>query len=147
MHTLPYKEYQQLYDLLVTEHTDDFSLMEYIEDEELVDNAIKYFEKAEFPLIYPAKSYAVAIIYAFTLCDRYNLPVRTILNDKDLFLGQDPYFVPYENDPDTYERIIEEDVKKDAMVVAWSIYQLATRDDLLPRMATADMPPKPPSEP
>lgn len=106
MHTLPYKEYQQLYDLLVTEHTDDFSLMEYVEDEELVDNAIKYFEKAEFPLIYPAKSYAVAIIYAFTLCDRYNLPVRTILNDKDLFLGQDPYFVPYENDPDTYERII-----------------------------------------
>jgi hypothetical protein len=32
------------------------------------------------------------------------------------------------------------------MVVAWSVYQLAMRDDLLPRMSKADMPPKPPEE-
>jgi Zn-dependent M28 family amino/carboxypeptidase len=44
---------------------------------------------------------------------------------------------------DTYERILEGDVKQAAMVVAWSIYQLATRDDLLPRFARSDMPPKP----
>ena len=44
---------------------------------------------------------------------------------------------------DTYERILEDDVKQAAMVVAWTIYQLATRDDLLPRFAKADMPSKP----
>jgi carboxypeptidase Q len=44
---------------------------------------------------------------------------------------------------DTYERILEDDVKKDAMVVAWSVYQLAMRDELLPRFSKADMPPKP----
>ena len=46
---------------------------------------------------------------------------------------------------DDDRRILEDDVKKDSMVVAWSVYQLAMRDDLLPRFAKADMPPKPPN--
>jgi hypothetical protein len=45
---------------------------------------------------------------------------------------------------DTYERILEDDVRKNAVTVAWSIYQLAMRDDLLPRF-TKDAMPKPPS--
>jgi hypothetical protein len=48
---------------------------------------------------------------------------------------------------DTYERILEDDVKKDAMVVAWSVYQLAMRDDLLPRFSKTDMPARPPEPP
>jgi hypothetical protein len=64
-------------------------------------------------------------------------------------MGQDP--IEYQSNTwhtnlDTYERILEDDVKKDAMVVAWSVYQLAMRDDLLPRLSKADMPPKPPDE-
>jgi hypothetical protein len=68
-------------------------------------------------------------------------------------VGQDP--IEYQSHTwhtnlDTYERIIEDDVKKDAVTVAWSIYQLAMRDDLLPRFAKVDMPPLPaptPAEP
>lgn len=48
---------------------------------------------------------------------------------------------------DTYERILEEDVKKDAVVVAYAIYQLAMRDDLLPRFSKEAMPAPPPVEP
>jgi hypothetical protein len=48
---------------------------------------------------------------------------------------------------DTYERILEDDVKKDAIVVAWSVYQLAMRDDLLPRFSKTDMPARPPEPP
>jgi carboxypeptidase Q len=48
---------------------------------------------------------------------------------------------------DTYERILEDDVKKDAVTVAWSVYQLAMRDDLLPRFDKENMPPKPAPEP
>jgi hypothetical protein len=48
---------------------------------------------------------------------------------------------------DTYERILEDDVKKNAMIVAWSVYQLAMRDDLLPRFSKSDMPPRPPEAP
>jgi len=45
---------------------------------------------------------------------------------------------------DTYERVIEEDVKKAAVIVASTIYQLATRDEMLPRFAASEMPPPPP---
>jgi Zn-dependent M28 family amino/carboxypeptidase len=41
---------------------------------------------------------------------------------------------------DTYERILEEDVKKAAVVVATAVYQLAMRDDLLPRFSKEAMP-------
>ncbi|HET7114057.1 MAG TPA: M20/M25/M40 family metallo-hydrolase, partial [Pyrinomonadaceae bacterium] len=65
-------------------------------------------------------------------------------------MGQDPIEYnshTWHTNLDTYERILEEDVKKDAMIVAWSIYQLAMRDELLPRLAAAEMPAKPPEEP
>ena len=61
-------------------------------------------------------------------------------------LGQDPieYFTDtWHTNLDTYERIIEDDVKKDAIVVAAAIYQLAMRDEMLPRFTAADMPAKP----
>jgi carboxypeptidase Q len=48
---------------------------------------------------------------------------------------------------DTYERILEDDVKKAAIVVATALYQLAMRDDLLPRFAKDAMPPPPPPPP
>jgi acetylornithine deacetylase/succinyl-diaminopimelate desuccinylase-like protein len=46
---------------------------------------------------------------------------------------------------DTYERVIEEDVRKAAVIVASAIYHLATRDEMLPRFAAADMPAPPPA--
>ncbi len=61
-------------------------------------------------------------------------------------MGQDPIEYgthTWHTNLDTYERILEEDVKKDAMVIAWSVYQLAMRDDLLPRFAQSEMPAKP----
>jgi carboxypeptidase Q len=64
-------------------------------------------------------------------------------------MGQDPIEYgthTWHTNLDTYERILEDDVKKDAMVVAWAIYQLAMRDDLLPRFSRADLPAKPASE-
>ena len=63
-------------------------------------------------------------------------------------MGQDP--IEYQSNTwhtnlDTYERILEDDVKKDAVEVAWCAYQLAMRDDLLPRFASTDMPSPPPT--
>jgi carboxypeptidase Q len=65
-------------------------------------------------------------------------------------LGQDPIEYnshTWHTNLDTYERILEEDVKKDAMIVAWGVYQLAMRDGLLPRLPGAEMPARPPDEP
>jgi hypothetical protein len=64
-------------------------------------------------------------------------------------MGQDPIEYgthTWHTNLDTYERILEDDVKKDAIVVAWAVYQLAMRDDLLPRFSKSEMPPKPPEE-
>lgn len=64
-------------------------------------------------------------------------------------LGQDPieYFTDtWHTNLDTYERIIEDDVKKDAIVVAAMVYQLSMRDDMPPRFTAADMPAKPAPE-
>jgi hypothetical protein len=41
---------------------------------------------------------------------------------------------------DTYERVIEDDVKKAAVIVASTVYHLAMRDEMLARFAPADMP-------
>ena len=46
---------------------------------------------------------------------------------------------------DTYERIIEDDAKKSAIVIAAAVYHLAMRDELLPRFTKEQMPPLPPS--
>jgi Zn-dependent M28 family amino/carboxypeptidase len=64
-------------------------------------------------------------------------------------LSQDPieYFTDtWHTDIDTYERIIPDDVKKSAIIVASALYELAMRDQQLPRFATADMPAPPPAE-
>jgi hypothetical protein len=63
-------------------------------------------------------------------------------------MGQDP--IEYQSNTwhtnlDTYERILEDDVKKDAVEVAWCAYQLAMRDDLLPRFDRPNMPAPPPA--
>ena len=59
---------------------------------------------------------------------------------------QDPieYFThTWHTNLDTYERIVEEDVKRSAVAIAAAVYTLAMRDDLLPRFAPADMPKAP----
>lgn len=41
---------------------------------------------------------------------------------------------------DTYERIVEDDVKKSAIIIAAAVYNLAMREELLPRLKSGDMP-------
>ncbi len=64
-------------------------------------------------------------------------------------LAQDPieYFThTWHTNLDTYERIIEDDVKKAAVIVATALYRLDQRDELLPRLSKENMPPAPPAE-
>lgn len=48
---------------------------------------------------------------------------------------------------DTVERIVEDDVKKNAILVAAAVYALAMRDELLPRYSRGEMPAPPPPDP
>jgi len=61
-------------------------------------------------------------------------------------LGQDPieYGSPtWHTNLDTYERIVEEDVKKSAVAIASAVYHVAMRDQMLPRFAPGAMPAAP----
>jgi Zn-dependent M28 family amino/carboxypeptidase len=64
-------------------------------------------------------------------------------------LGQDPIeynSATWHTNLDSYERIIEDDARKSAVAVAAALYQLAMRDELLPRFSKETMPPLPPKE-
>lgn len=61
-------------------------------------------------------------------------------------VSQDPieYFnVTWHTNLDTYERIIESDVKSSATAIAAAVYVVAMRDEMLPRFAADQMPPPP----
>jgi hypothetical protein len=60
--------------------------------------------------------------------------------------GQDPIEYnshTWHTNLDTYERILEQDAKNSAMVIASTVYHLAMRDEMLPRFPAAAMPPPP----
>ena len=63
-------------------------------------------------------------------------------------VSQDPieYFnVTWHTNLDTYERIIESDVKSSAIAIAAAVYAIAMRDEMLPRFKPSEMPPAPPT--
>jgi carboxypeptidase Q len=63
-------------------------------------------------------------------------------------LGQDPIEYgthTWHTNLDTYERIIEADVRSAAVVVAAAVYHLAMRDEMLPRFSKEKMPAPPPT--
>jgi Zn-dependent M28 family amino/carboxypeptidase len=63
-------------------------------------------------------------------------------------VNQDPieYFThTWHTNLDTYERIIEDDVRRSAIIVAAAVYQLAMRDEMLPRFKPSEMPSLPPA--
>jgi Zn-dependent M28 family amino/carboxypeptidase len=58
-------------------------------------------------------------------------------------LSQDPIeygTYTWHTNLDTYERVIEDDVKKSAIAIAAAVYHLAMRDEMLPRFGKDDMP-------
>jgi hypothetical protein len=59
-------------------------------------------------------------------------------------LSQDPIeygTYTWHTNLDTYERIIEDDVKKSAVAIAAAVYHLAMREEMLPRFTREEMPP------
>ena len=97
---------QEIFHRLNTDHDDDLSLHTVEIKDDILENAIKYFTTNELGWVYPAKSYVVAICYARWLNQHFNEDFYESLNDPDLLHGNDPYYVPYEQDKDTYNKIL-----------------------------------------
>ena len=72
----------------------------------IVKDAVNYMTLHQKDLFYPGKSYAVAIMYASWIEDFFKVPLLDSLDDPEL-LFDDEYFVPYNKDKNTYDRIFE----------------------------------------
>ena len=100
-----WKVKQKIYHKLNREHDDDLNNVDIEISEDIVNNAIRYFREKNVGWIYPAKSYMVALCYAFWIMEDYDENFYDVLKDPEL-LPLDPYFVPYKEDSNTYNQII-----------------------------------------
>ena len=73
--------------------------------EDLVKLIIKFFN-TESLLIYPAKSYFVAIVYAKCIEKYFHINFYDALNDEEL-LPDDKYFKTYNESKDIYDKVLE----------------------------------------
>lgn len=100
-----WKMWQEMYHKLVTDHSDAGHKHERKMDEDKVFGALFYLCYQSPVGIYPGKSRMVAIIYATMLSKVYGEDFYQVLNDPDLLYGQDDFFVPYDEDRETYDAI------------------------------------------
>ena len=82
----------------------DYTVKTYGTEEELVDEIVHFFMSGS-KLIYPAKSYFVAIIYAKLLEQYFDDDFYACLNDETL-LPDDYFFVPYNKSRKIYDAVL-----------------------------------------
>lgn len=89
---------------------DDLSketIIEEFDKNSIIKRALEYPDVQTKELYYPGKSYAVGLIYAKLLEKEFGENFKECLNDSKLLYENDPYFIPYSEDKDTYDSIIE----------------------------------------
>lgn len=74
--------------------------------DEIPATAIRYFYERDIGWLYPAKSYAVGVLYAKWISEEFGEDFYEVLDDPELLYGNDPYFVPYSSDRENYDKII-----------------------------------------
>jgi len=84
----------------------DCYIKENQDEWDLCADIVDYFFEPSTILIYPAKSYAVALIYAQLLTEHFDVEFYTVLNDPDLLYGNDKFFVPYKKAKDVYDTVL-----------------------------------------
>jgi len=105
---LDWKTRQQLFNSTAEEFTDDLNLVDIRTEEDSVTWAVKHFNERVDEWVYPAKSYFVAICYATWISYDFGEDFYELLNDPLLLAGNDPYFKIYDQDPETYNAILEQ---------------------------------------
>jgi hypothetical protein len=98
---------QEVYHRINLQHTDDLSMHKLSITDDIVSDAIRYFLETDIGWIYPSKSYMVGICYAKWLAIEFGGSPQEYLDDPTLLYGNDPYFVPYSDDPATYDQILD----------------------------------------
>lgn len=100
---------QYVYHSTNSDYTDDLNKVDIIYNEnDIVQDALLHFTQHVENWLYPAKSYFVAICYAYWLSKDYGEDFYEVLNDPELLYNNDPYFKTYSQDPETYDTILDQ---------------------------------------
>jgi hypothetical protein len=82
-------------------------IIEEWDESMIVQRALEYPVKQTKELYYPAKSYAIGLIYSLLLVKHFGGELLTYLDDPLLLFGNDPYFKPYRQNKSVYDELIE----------------------------------------
>jgi hypothetical protein len=99
---------QDLYHRLNKEHDDELIDKDIVMTNNIVENAVRYFNNRNIGWVYPSKSYMVGICYARWLSEEFGGIPEEYLDDAELLYNNDPYFVKYSRDPGTYHQILNQ---------------------------------------
>ena len=99
---------QDIYHRVHKDHSDDLNSIEVFITEDVVEHAVDYFVNDNKGWYYPSKSYMVAICYSKWLSEHFGGIPEDYLNDEDLLYKNDPFFVEYSRDPETYHSILKQ---------------------------------------
>jgi hypothetical protein len=102
-----WKVRQELYHRLHKNYIDDLRDVEITITQNIVEDAVDYFFNSNKGWIYPSKSYMVAICYAKWLSEQFGGLPEDYLNDETLLYNNDPFFIEYSRDPETYHKILQ----------------------------------------
>jgi hypothetical protein len=102
-----WKVKQEIYHRLNHEYRDDLNKVDIVMSDDYND-IIRHFHEKVDQWIYPAKSYFVAVCYASWISEDYNEDLIELLKDPMLLAGNDPYFKTYEEDQETYDKILRD---------------------------------------
>ncbi len=99
---------QEIYHRMNTSHSDDLSQFNIELTNNVVEDAVRYFNDRNIGWVYPSKSYMVGICYARWLSEEFGGIPEEYLDDAGLLYDNDPYFVEYSRDPATYHSILNQ---------------------------------------
>lgn len=94
--------------------------------EKVIEGAVLYLTLPTQKIEFPAKSYAVALIYAHLLEIHFNESFYGSLSDAELFCGNDVHFVPYSRSPEIYEEILRQIGGADSLLKYRELPQIQT---------------------
>jgi len=101
---------QEMYHRLSSDLSDDLNSKDIIyRDHRILKDIDDYImlPKEETGWVYPAKSYVVAVYYAYWLSLDFGEDFYELLDDESLLYNNDPHFVKYSDDPIIYNLFIE----------------------------------------
>ena len=101
-----WKVRQEIYHRLNKTFDDDLNTKEIEMSNDIVGDAVRYFNERDIGWIYPAKSYMVGICYARWLSEYFGGEPLDYLKEQSLLFDNDPYFKNYDLGKQTYEEIL-----------------------------------------